>query len=310
MFPQNDMVTPTRFNYLTRLRPWLSFMVAGLVLGLSILACGGSANGVVIVERLPTLTRTPLPTLTPTPNATQVAAALAAEVVIADNAQSLAPSEVAPAEAEAMVAEIDIAAEPIIPDTAPISPETLADRLAAEAVAPAENDPNTLAVAEDTPADSPPTEAVDLAENHPNVPTPAEDAPADNPPTSTAAATATELPPTPTETVIPTETPTLEPTPTATPQSQGWVFSDVQSYMEGYISGIVIYGNVLNDTGSPQPLNAINTILYDAQGQVIPYQEAFLTQVPPRTLDQGEQVPFEVAIPNVDDVADFDFEVP
>lgn len=153
-------------------------LAAGLLVTLAALACGG-ADGVAVVEHLPTLTSTPLPTLTPTADATQVAMA-------ADRSQNQDPVQTAPTESEMAVTGIAPGAEPLMPDAAATGPE---------------------ASSEDAPA--PPADPVIT---NPNVPVPAE-----NPtPTSPPTATGTDIPPTPTETAIPTDTPT--PTATPLPQ--------------------------------------------------------------------------------------------
>ncbi|MCB0197345.1 MAG: hypothetical protein KDJ65_35690 [Anaerolineae bacterium] len=316
MLHQNDRPKPICSNNVSWLRPWLPFKIAGLVFVLVSLACGGSPKGAVIVKHLPTLTRTPLPTLTPTPNATQVAIALAAEVVAADNVQNPVPPEAAAAESEVMVAEIVSNAESIIAEDAPTNLEASNASFSAESVDLTGTNPNAPAPAEDVSVDSSSTESIDTASANLNASTPAEEVPTAVPPGPTATATVIEIASTPTETIpptetaIPTETPTPMPTSTATPQLEGWVFSEKQFYPEIYISGVVISGNVMNDTGGPQHINEINTILYDNQGQVIPYQEVFFNRLPFQEMAQGEQAPFEVAIPDVEGVADVDFEVP
>jgi hypothetical protein len=258
-----------------RSRRW-PFLVASVVLVLAALACGGSADGVVMLERLPTLTRTPLPTLTPTSNATQVAIAMAAEPPAPDSSQNPAPAEAAPVDSEMTVAGIAPGVAPIIPD----------------------NSANTV-----------PAAPVDPAVTNPDVPSataPAETAPGTGPPTptATATATATEIPPTPTETAIPTETPT----PTVTRLPEGWVFSGVQVYPAEALGGVAFYGDLLNNTGSPQQLSDILATFFDAQGQVIPYERT-IEQWPIREIPSGGRVPFGVIVPGVQGVANFDFQV-
>jgi len=250
-------------------------LVAGVVLVLAALACGGSAEGVVILEHLPTLTRTPLPTLTPTPNATQVAMAGSGEAEAA----------------------IDRAA-----------PQPAAGEANAQAP-PVATGSNAAAVSNPDSASStapPATAANDAAAQQPQAAAPANTLPPTGtpPPTATAMATVTAVPPTPTETVIPTDTPT----PTVTPLPAGWVFSGMHAYPAEALNGMVFYGNLMNNTGGPQQLNEINTTLLDAQGQVIPFEKA-IDQWPVRAVPQGGQVPFGVVIPNVQGVADFNFEV-
>lgn len=262
---------------LKRSRPSRSAAAVVLILILTMLSCslfGSGSQPVANISHLPTLTRTRLPTLTPTTNAAPVGVALSSQAI----APIPEPTS-SPVESERPVAEIAPGAEPIVPDSS-------ADGAPAAPADPAE------AEAKDAAAQQP--QAVAAAPTHTPLP-PIET------PTPTATATATELP---TPTSIPTETPT----PTVTPLPQGWVFSGVQAFPAEKLQGFMFFGELLNNTGSPQQLSNINATFFDVQGQAISYERA-INQWPVREVSPGGRVPFGVIVPNIQGVTDYDFQV-
>jgi hypothetical protein len=120
-------------------------------------------------------------------------------------------------------------------------------------------------------------------------------------PTATLAVPATE---TPTPTSVPTDTPTLTPTPT----SAAWLFSGVRLAPAQDGSGILLYGDMINNTGSAQTLQVVTATFYDAQGQII--SPANMTDYwPTEAIPPGAQIPFELNIAGVPNPADFDLNV-
>lgn len=255
------------------------FLVAGLALLLAILACAFLGPGsrpapdrIVIRTRLATFTRTPLPTLTPTATATPPGAAPPAEA-------ALIPPTLA-------LSQTGLAATPAapIPSQASASPDALTLSLPATNAAP-------------FPAGSK-----------------AQLPPEANTPTSIPTATATEIPlptsaPTATATEAPTPTGTPTATPTETPLSAGWVFTGVRLYPGQYEDGLLLYGNLINNTGSPQELEFISGTFYDAQGQQVAGDDSTSAYWPALVIPPGGDMPFEVTVDDVEDIANFELSV-
>jgi hypothetical protein len=129
-------------------------------------------------------------------------------------------------------------------------------------------------------------------------------------PIPTATATETAIPtstPSPTATEIPA-TATPIPTPTATPLPAGWVFSGVQVSPRQSGGSPLLYGDVINNTGSPQELFLITGDFYNDQGQAIP--NVFTVDYwPIDTIPQGGRVPFELTVVGLQSVANFELSV-
>jgi hypothetical protein len=144
--------------------------------------------------------------------------------------------------------------------------------------------------------------------------------------TPTAAVMPTSVPPSPTVAEIltppPTETPSLPPTPTptqtpalptatATPafESAGWSFASVQNYPDEYGEGVILYGDVINNTGATQELTAITGTFYDPQGQLVADEGDVFDYWPINIVPAGGRVPFELAVYDVQSVANFNLDV-
>ncbi len=116
----------------------------------------------------------------------------------------------------------------------------------------------------------------------------------------------TTIPPTSTSVPTPTETPTTEPTFTPPPPSE-WSFSNVRLDTEQYEGDLLLYGNVINNSDTAKMLAYITGIFYDDQNQVIAdegdtYDYWLVDVIPPQA-----QLPFELTVANVQNVANFDF---
>ena len=119
-------------------------------------------------------------------------------------------------------------------------------------------------------------------------------------PTRTPTATATDTrPPTHTSTATSTRTPS------PTPVREGWVFSSVRTDPDEEGDNLLLYGELLNDTGQTQKLNSIRGTFYDARGTVIATKGGS-HDVPIPIIPQGGQVPFKLTVTDIKNAADFD----
>lgn len=127
----------------------------------------------------------------------------------------------------------------------------------------------------------------------------------DDVPTSATMPTPTFVP---TPAVAPTATPTSTPLPAMTTavDSPGWSLDSVRVHSDVFEEGLLLYGDLINDTGSPQALALVTGTFYDSQGKVIADRESvydywpLLDVVPP-----GGRVPFELVVENIRDAANF-----
>jgi hypothetical protein len=71
---------------------------------------------------------------------------------------------------------------------------------------------------------------------------------------------------------------------------------------------MLLYGDIINNTGSSQLLKYVTATFYDAQGQVIP-PVAITDYWPTEAIPPGGQVPFELNVAGVPSAADFDLSV-
>jgi hypothetical protein len=107
--------------------------------------------------------------------------------------------------------------------------------------------------------------------------------------------------PPPAPTAFPTSTPVLS--------APDWSFANVQFYPDQYGAGLVLYGDVINNTGVSQELTAITGAFYDAQGQLMADGDDILNVWPIEVIPAGGRLPFELAIPGLQNIADFDLSV-
>ncbi|MCB0167506.1 MAG: hypothetical protein KDI79_24975 [Anaerolineae bacterium] len=141
-------------------------------------------------------------------------------------------------------------------------------------------------------------------------------------PVSVAAAVPTNPPPTPPPAPIPTEPlaaavptlpsqpdlPSLNPEPNPQPNASGWTFTGVQiSYQDE--EGIIIDGDIINNTGASQDIVKLTGTIYDSQGQGIADVDDAAAYWPLETVPPGGQVPFEMTVYHVQDIADFNLDV-
>ncbi len=133
-------------------------------------------------------------------------------------------------------------------------------------------------------------------------------APALDDPTPSSPPPTTTPPPLPTETPSPTPLPTAAPTVTPSPTTAVWLFSGVRVVPVQDGNGLLLYGDMVNNTGSAQQLQFVRATFYDIQGQVIP--AADITDYwPTEAVPPGGQLPFELAVTGVPSPANFDLSV-
>lgn len=99
--------------------------------------------------------------------------------------------------------------------------------------------------------------------------------------------------PTSTPTLTPTSTATIRPTPTTDP---GWAFSDVRLYPDSSSGGLLVTGNITNNTGSAQELSYVTGIFYDAQGQIIADLGDVNDNWPSEVIPPGGRMPFALSV--------------
>jgi len=106
----------------------------------------------------------------------------------------------------------------------------------------------------------------------------------------------------------PDNSPTPEPTP-APVGGSGWVFEDVHTYPDPYGDGILVYGDIVNGTGSVQELVAVTGTFFDNQGQVIAGEDNIVDYWPFDVIPVNGQLPFELTVLDIQQTADFDLVV-
>lgn len=105
--------------------------------------------------------------------------------------------------------------------------------------------------------------------------------------------------------------PTYSPTPTPVKESPttGWVFANVRTFTNEDDDWVVLYGNMVNNTGSAQEITYINGVFFDSSGQVIADYDDPLDYWPVEVVAPGDWLPFELTVYDVTSVARFDLEV-
>jgi hypothetical protein len=130
---------------------------------------------------------------------------------------------------------------------------------------------------------------------------------ATSPPPPTAAATSPPLAPTP------TSPPPPPPSPPAVDSSlaaePGWSFVGTRVETQPTRKLLLVFGELVNNTGASQQLSQVTASFYDAQGQLLVADKSTTGLWPTRLIPQGARVPFALTIYDVTDVADFDLAV-
>lgn len=146
-----------------------------------------------------------------------------------------------------------------------------------------------------------------------DIPASAQNQPVENPvvalvlPTNTATTAPTATPTVALPTETPTPAPSATPTPTATPSD--WQFENVRVYTGLINNGLLLFGNLVNNTGAPQELEAIDGTFYDAASQQIAAASIGLAYWPGYIVPPGGGVPFQLEVDNISSVGNFDLQV-
>jgi len=125
------------------------------------------------------------------------------------------------------------------------------------------------------------------------------------------AATATLLPPvasTPEQANVDVPAgnpPTSEPT-SAPAGVSGWSFANVHAYPDPYGDGLLVYGDIVNGTGSVQQIVAVSGTFFDAQGQVVAGADNIVDYWPFDIVPAEGRLPFELTVLDIQQTADFD----
>ncbi|NJN93604.1 MAG: hypothetical protein HC875_05660 [Anaerolineales bacterium] len=129
--------------------------------------------------------------------------------------------------------------------------------------------------------------------------------PTNLPPTSHPSTSTSTPIPTPTATYVPN--PSANPTPTVTPipETPGWSFARVRAYDNQYEGGLILYGEMVNDTGAPQEIAYITGTFYDNQGQLIADSDSTTEYWPIEIIPPGGRTPFELAVNGIQAAANF-----
>ncbi|MCK6628320.1 MAG: FxLYD domain-containing protein [Anaerolineae bacterium] len=109
----------------------------------------------------------------------------------------------------------------------------------------------------------------------------------------------------PTTTSVPN--PSFAPTPTVTPipETPGWAFAKIRTYNDEYEGGLILYGELVNDTGAPQEIAYITGAFYDPQGQIIADSDSTTEYWPLEIVPPGGRTPFELAVNGIQAAANF-----
>ena len=116
--------------------------------------------------------------------------------------------------------------------------------------------------------------------------------------------------PTPPMGVTYTVTPPLGVTPTTPPAAtSGWSFVNMRMISDTGSGGVIIYGDMLNNTGSSQQLSYVTGTFYDNQGRSFAGTNYTYDYWPVEVVPPGSKVPFELSVFNVPNVANYTLSV-
>jgi len=128
-------------------------------------------------------------------------------------------------------------------------------------------------------------------------------------PTATLVSIA-QITPTPPLTQTSTIASTDNPVTTDLPMSDsGWDFANIRFDPDQYEDSLVLYGNMLNNTGASQELFYVTGMFYNDQHQLIANEESTYDYWPFEIVPPGGQVPFELTVFDIRSMADFNLSV-
>jgi hypothetical protein len=94
-----------------------------------------------------------------------------------------------------------------------------------------------------------------------------------------------------------------------TVESPGWSFAGVRVYTDQYQDGLLLYGDLINNTGTSQELMRVTGTFYYAQGQVIADEESTYDYWTVGILPPAGRVPFELTVDGIQGAAKFKLRV-
>jgi len=107
---------------------------------------------------------------------------------------------------------------------------------------------------------------------------------------------------------MPTPPPPSEPN-APPPADSGWGFANIRLDSDQYEDSLVLYGNMLNNTGASQELFFVTGTFYDDQHQSVADEESTYDYWPLEIVPPGAQVPFELTVFDIRSIADFNLRV-
>lgn len=173
---------------------------------------------------------------------------------------------------------------------APISAESTTPMPAVTPTAPALENAEPAAVAEVQPVQpAPVVSAAPVEETSPAEPT-----------------AAVPAAPSPTPDAVPVQN--NEPVNNVLPPQPGsaLAFANVRLVSDPVAGGVLLYGDVINQSDSPQELQRVTATFVDAQGQVIAGEDNTTDYAPIQIIPTRGQVPFELSVQDIQAAADFD----
>ncbi len=113
--------------------------------------------------------------------------------------------------------------------------------------------------------------------------------------------------PTATPTFTSTETATATATPTATAEGGGWAFVNIRLTTDPDEAdpNVVVYGEIVNNSGADQEIAAITGTFFDAQGLVIAGEDTTTDFWPLEAVAAGERMPFELFVDGISSAASY-----
>lgn len=125
-----------------------------------------------------------------------------------------------------------------------------------------------------------------------------------------------QVAPTPSPTATPPPTPTRAPTPTPVPplvapetKSGGWSFVGTWANFAPRRKLVVLYGEMINDSGVPQKLSLVTGTFYDEQGQIIAANKSTYPTWPVNVVPPGGRLPFALTVYDIQTAANFELSV-
>lgn len=89
----------------------------------------------------------------------------------------------------------------------------------------------------------------------------------------------------------------------------GWAFAGVQNFPDQDGGNLVLYGDMVNNTGSVQQVSLVTGTFFDAQGQIVADGSRAVDYWPVDIIPPRGRVPFELTVYGIQSIANFDLTV-